>query len=245
MSIYFRDLNNGPWFGIREDDSFTPGSLLKVPLMIAYLKELRSNPQLFEKTLIFEDSMDANTLEYFTSSQSIQRGKAYPVSELVARTIVYSDNNAATLLLRELDREKLLQTYEELGIIIPGYRTIEESMPLKRYATLFRMLYNASYLDRDFSEKALELLSKTEFKRGIVASVPTEIPVAHKFGERSLAGQNGPHQLHDCGIVYYPGHPYLLCIMTQGEDLDTLAGVIEDAAKLVYGEVDRQAVALR
>ena len=37
ISVYFRDLNNGPLFGINEKERFTPASLLKVPLMIAVL----------------------------------------------------------------------------------------------------------------------------------------------------------------------------------------------------------------
>ncbi len=29
ISVYFRDLNNGPWFGINEKEEFSPASLLK------------------------------------------------------------------------------------------------------------------------------------------------------------------------------------------------------------------------
>ena len=39
LAVYFRDLNNGPWFSIGPTANFTPASLLKVPLMIAILKE--------------------------------------------------------------------------------------------------------------------------------------------------------------------------------------------------------------
>jgi len=28
-------------------------------------------------------------------------------------------------------------------------------------------------------------------------------------------------QLHDCGIVYYPETPYLLCVMTKGWNFET------------------------
>src|SRR6185369_10918084 len=31
-SVYFRDLNNGPWFGINQDNNYFPASLLKLPL---------------------------------------------------------------------------------------------------------------------------------------------------------------------------------------------------------------------
>src|SRR5262245_25984299 len=36
--IYFRQLNDGPWVGVDESLTFTPGSLLKVPLAISVYK---------------------------------------------------------------------------------------------------------------------------------------------------------------------------------------------------------------
>jgi hypothetical protein len=63
------------------------------------------------------------------------------------------------------------------------------------------------------------------------------IPVAHKFGERTgFAG--GVKQLHDCGIVYYPKNPYLLCIMTRGTDFTKLESTIAAVSKMVYQEFD-------
>src|SRR6185436_5295057 len=87
----------------------------------------------------------------------------------------------------------------------------------QNYSHLFRALYNGTYLSHDASEKALELLSRTKFSDGIVAGVPKETTVSHKFGERTLSlNTSSINELHDCGIVYYPGHPYFLCIMTKG-----------------------------
>jgi len=36
VSVYFRDLDNGNWFGIRENEKFSPESQLKIPILIAY-----------------------------------------------------------------------------------------------------------------------------------------------------------------------------------------------------------------
>ncbi|MDP3837065.1 MAG: hypothetical protein Q8Q67_03110 [bacterium] len=51
-SVYFRDLNNGPWVGINEDEEFTPASLLKVPLMISYLKIAEAFPSVLDEKYI-------------------------------------------------------------------------------------------------------------------------------------------------------------------------------------------------
>jgi hypothetical protein len=61
--------------------------------------------------------------------------------------------------------------------------------------------------------------------------------VAHKFGEHrnaTVSGEIAETELHDCGIIYYPEHPYFLCIMTKGENLPSLESVISSASKLVY-----------
>ena len=79
----------------------------------------------------------------------------------------------------------------------------------------------------------LNLLSQSTFNLGIVAGVPQGIVVAHKFGERGFSDPNIPNQLHDCGIVYAK-KPYLVCIMTQGQDYNTLAGEIADISKMIY-----------
>lgn len=56
--------------------------------------------------------------------------------------------------------------------------------------------------------------------------------------ERITINKNNPNpitkELHDCGIIYYPERPYLLCVMTEGNDLNELAGVIQNISKTVY-----------
>jgi hypothetical protein len=73
---------------------------------------------------------------------------------------------------------------------------------------------------------------------GLRAGVPPAVAVAHKFGEWQLE-EDVParEQLHDCGIVYEPHRPYLLCIMTRGREFATLPGVIAELSRATYEEV--------
>lgn len=63
--------------------------------------------------------------------------------------------------------------------------------------------------------------------------------VAHKFGEYGDS-EKGIKQLHDVGIIYHEDNPYLLGIMTRGQDYAKLAQVIEKISSFIYSEVDRQ-----
>ena len=85
----------------------------------------------------------------------------------------------------------------------------------------------------------MEILSKSEFSTGLVAGVPAGIKIAHKFGEKSDAA-DGTVQLHDCGIVYYPNHPYLLYVMSKGLNFESLSDDIAGVSRIIYSEIDAQ-----
>lgn len=235
ISVYFRDLNNGPWIGINEEEEFYPASLLKVPLMIAVFKQAMDNPALLKQQYTY-DEKSRNTREYYKGLAEIKRGIPYTVDELLSYMAKYSDNNASHILSEVVDLKDLNQSYVDMGAAVPdqpGY-----VLSVKTYATFFRILFNSTYLSHAFSEKALALLSESSFKDGLVAAIPKKIKVAHKFGERDI--NDGKKQLHDCGIVYYPGKPYVLCVMTRGKDYNLLSGTISHISKMVYDKIDKE-----
>jgi beta-lactamase class A len=232
VAVYFRDLNNGPWFGIGEKDDFLPASLLKVPLMMAVFKQSMKDKQFLEEIHMATGS--ENGKEFFQGTDQLVAGKNYTVDQMVESMIIHSDNNASKLLNSFISIEVLKKTFVELGAEFPdkpGY-----SISIRTYASFFRILYNSTFLNQELSEKALRLLSKTDFKAGLVAGVPKKLTVAHKFGERQMS--DGKKQLHDCGIVYYPDKPYIICVMTRGTNFDQLAGVIARISEEVYAGVN-------
>ena len=237
-SVYFRDLEDGPTFGIHEDADFAPASLLKLPMALFYLTQAEDNPgSLNEQIAVARPTWHFDS--YYPPSQTVDPTVPHSVEDLLAHMITYSDNDAYGVLQTHVyetgQQGAVRQTFLELGFIDP--RTInDEVMSVRQYAGIFRALYNSSFLDNTYSEKVLEWLSKSDFTQGLRGGVPSGVVIAHKFGERFEA--NGVKQLHDCGVVYYPGNPYLLCVMTRGTNFDVLAGVIEHISGAVYAEVD-------
>ncbi len=240
VSVYFREMNNGLAFSIEGQEKFTPASLLKVPLLIAYLKGSESNPSLLKATVKFDGLPDMNAAQTIKPALPMERGKAYSVEDLLFRAIAYSDNNAYFLLYANMNSTILHRVYSDLGLEVPKVRNREDYMSVVEYASFFRMLYNASYLNKETSEKALAILSEVDFKQGLVAGVAPGTVVAHKFGEKMYGPSGEVKQMHDCGIVYYPRHPYLLCVMSRGRSFEYLDDTIREISSLVYSEVDRQ-----
>lgn len=235
VSVYFRELNNGRWFSLGDTDKFIPASLRKVPLMIALLKMAETEKNLLDRQVKFDLTTDYNLKQNFKPSRMLVVGNQYSVRDLIYRMIVYSDNNAFTLLTRVVNPNELKKVYSNLRVLDPPESVNDQFLSVQTYESFFRVLYNASYLTREASDWALEIMSASEFKTGLVAGVPAAVTVSHKFGEHS--DENGV-QLHDCGIVYYPKHPYLLCVMSKGSNFDMLDDVIAGVSRIVYSEID-------
>jgi beta-lactamase class A len=100
--------------------------------------------------------------------------------------IIYSDNSATNLLFNNIDHNALKDVFSDLGLKFDEQTATSDFISPKQFSLFFRILFNASYLNRSYSESALELLSQTTFKDGLEAGVPKNIEISHKFGEREL-----------------------------------------------------------
>jgi beta-lactamase class A len=239
ISVYLRLMNNGPWIGINEDAFYSPASLLKVPLLIAVLKRAETEDTLLKQRILYDKPLETELSSDFIGSKSLKVGSTYTVDELLEYMIIYSDNNARLILMNLVGDQCLLNVESDLGVNLSNKDLSIDFISVKEYSSFFRILYNASYLNRNMSEKALELLSRVQFNEGIPKKLPKDIKISHKFGERAF-GDSDIKQLHDCGIVYVPGNPYLLCIMTKGTDFDPLIKIISDISEIVYKNVSAQ-----
>ena len=234
-SLYFRDLGNGPWIGINEDEKFTPASLLKVPVMITYYRLAEENPDVLKKEILITSDYEDKATPNIIPEKKAEIGKKYNVQTLIEYMITESDNRATNALISNLPGDSLNKTFTDLGLILPTTKTLDDYMTVKDYSSFFRILYNASYLNKYYSEKSLEILSQSKFTDGLVAGLPFGTKISHKFGER----RNGEaDQLHDCGIIYKDNKDYLLCVMTRGNNFNNLAKTIKDLSELVYNNVN-------
>lgn len=232
IAVYYRDLTNSSRFDIDADAVFSPGSLLKVPLMMSLLKKAEADPGFLDQPIRYSHQAEVLPQEIVAPS-ALENGRTYPIRDLMREMITKSDNYAATLLYERLGPEEVNATYLDLDL--PAVNpSADYSISVSDYSSFLRVLFNATYLSPELSEEALELMIESEFKDGIVAGIPSGIPVAHKFGEREVGAVS---QLHDCGIVYVPNQPYILCVMTRGSDIAQLEDIIENVSRIVYDAV--------
>lgn len=239
VSVYFRDFDDGLTFNINGNVGFEPASLAKLPVMIAYLKMAEGNSGLLQKKLVWDDR-SRSRLQGDPQDTILKPGESYSVEKLLTEMVGHSDNGATQLLFDNLNFNFLLNVLNDLGLDYSQETSFDKLITIKSYSIFLRVLYNATYLNKNMSEKALEMLTIGDFPQGIISSVPPNTVVASKFGVRTSGPKNEIIQLHNFGIVYYPNRPYLICIMTKGTDRAKLTTLIRDISKLVYTEVDYQ-----
>lgn len=230
-SVYIIEFDHGEWMCINDTENYYPGSLIKVPGMITYLKMAEKNPSLLNKKIAFNTPNSEIPNQTFGSKQ-IVAGKEYTIRELLKYMVSYSDNNATYLLNSQVDLSVFRQVFSDLNI--PSFTKNNSTITAKNLSTFLKVLYNGSYLSRDNSEFALELLQGCNFKLGMIKGVPVNIIVAHKFGEM---GDSTSRQLHESGLVYIDGNPYLLTIMTKGYSTKDLPEILGTISKMVYQDI--------
>jgi beta-lactamase class A len=237
FSIYFRDLTSGRWSGSNENVTYSPGSMMKVAIMIAYFKEAENDPTVLQKMLPYTNGVvaEANSIP-FSDTSSLVVGQNYSVEDLIEAMIINSDNGAKNVLLDNINSSSFVEVHTDLGLPNP-LQVQNYVISAKQYSLLLRVLYNATYLSRQYSEKALQIMSKAKYNQGLVAGLPPKIVAAQKFGEAVDINDPTEIDLSDCGVIYHPTNPYILCVMTKGKDVATLTKTIALISQTVWNEV--------
>jgi beta-lactamase class A len=233
VAVYFRELESGRWFGINENERFPAASLMKVPIMIAYLKLAENDPKILKKNLTFDGRKDWSVMQFTKPALRLEKGKSYSVEELIRRMIGYSDNNATYVLYYSIDSAYFDRVLNGLHI---DNKIVEDQnvISLKEYTKLFRILYNATYLNEEMSQKAMEYLALKDFTSGISAGLPSGVVVTSKFGESRNDSTGKVTELQEVGIVHHEKHAYLIGIMTRGDDFEKMTSVLRDISKKIY-----------
>jgi beta-lactamase class A len=198
--------------------------------MIAILKMSEADNQLLNKKVTFTQISKNNKVQTIVSN-SIQIGQSYTIKELLKYMIVYSDNNAASLIAKNIDGTIIKSLFSDIGLQAPDLNSNNLFLNINELSFFMRVIYNGSYLTKDNSEYALELLSESDYKNGLLKDIPADIIVAHKFGE---SGNDLENQLHETGIIYANNSPYLITVMTKGNNRDELANFISEISRTVY-----------
>jgi beta-lactamase class A len=241
VAVYVRDLDNGAWVGVNDRALFFPSSLTKVAVMIRTLLREEEEPGTLERELLFpgpESMVGEDTMREAPDSLRLHAGQRYSIAELLRRMIVYSDNYAFQLIVDDGGSEGVSKMLYDLSAdqYVEDGRFYYDAHTVAR---LLRSLYDSSLLSRRHSEFALDLLTKARFGEGMRMTLPPDVTVASKFGfHASTVNGRRHHELHECGIVYRPRAPYVICVMTATDEggPEELERVIGDISRNFWAQ---------
>ncbi|MDP2135171.1 MAG: serine hydrolase [Sulfuritalea sp.] len=245
IAIYFMELNSGTWVGLNESVRMPPGSLRKIPLLAATFKLLELDQlRLTDSLEIRRHHLDL-TLGIENAVGPLAAGgpgQEHSIRELVDYITRHSDNTATMALSERVGYEAYAEALFSMGLSLQTWennflsgRMTDYPVSPREFAQAFRTLYFSSYLKPEHSQELLALLSDTVFLDGIPAGVPPEIITSHKIGD----WRQGDHH-NDCGIVYYPAHPYLLCVMTGGMEKSQAYRLIADISRESFAYINEE-----
>ncbi len=229
-AVYFRKMNDGSWMSLSGNNAFKAGSLIKVPFLICYLKQVEENKLSLKQKFRYDTPQGVMPLQTF-QGKTIQAGQSYSLEELLYYMIVESDNNATYVLGKNMEVSALQKVFSDLGLNKPQLSDMNYSINAIDYSKFFRVLYNASYLKEEYSSYALQLLTQCKFKSGMVKGLSPSTLVAHKFGEQKRDDES---ELSESGIVYNGNNTYLLTVMTRGKNIQELPEVISEISRQTF-----------
>ena len=236
VSVYVENFRNGAYMGINEKNGFFPASLIKLPVAILITKKIEDGKLSFDTMLEIEDSDRTSSYGELYKTEE----KQLPVRILLEKMMKESDNTAFRVLLHEVDVEDfqlVLDYYNiEVNADFQDGETAKHPNLLspKAMSTLFSSLYFSTVLEPDNSEYLLSLLSDSAFDAGKAANIPSDVTMAHKFGETYYGDFR---YFHDCGIIYINESRVFYCIMTKDLDEKQATEAIGSIVNEIYNYV--------
>ena len=199
VSFTYEDLYTGLHLSYNESNAYFAASVIKSPVVLyTYMMYLNGE-------LDLEEILTYTPKFYIAGTGSIQYqkyGTKYTIRELIAKTILESDNIAYAMICDRVDKSNIREFWKEKGVTTFWYNNnIWGQVNSKDGAIYMKELY--SFLD-EHPELKEEVLGYYFNSATPLIKLNENVSIAHKSGWTSAA-------IHDMAIVYSE-QPYVLSI---------------------------------
>ena len=231
-SFYFEYLPDGTSIRVGADEQLTAASLIKVPLAMNLYKAAELGRINLDQTVTVQQNELDNAY-----GDLYQRGSGFKLTlrEATKYMLEQSDNTATRVVYDHMQNK--LGYDEQLLARLDIDQDIENGQAVitaRSYGSVLKGLFFSAYLNHADSQQLLGYLTHSTATNRITAQLPGDVKVAHKIGV-----YNANWAESDCGIVYVPKRPYLLCAMVglpEDQANEFIAGVSKD----IYDYVTKQ-----
>lgn len=223
--------------GHQLEHSFSSASLIKVPILLAFLSSMENNHIALDSTLSIapNDWVDFSVV----SEQRLTQSSVY---ELLVWMIITSDNTATNVLIDVVGMEFLNDYFHRIGLqdtllqrkmmdVERLAKGIDNRTSARDMAHLFTRIYQQDVLSPAYSKLVIDILSRQRIHESLRRYLVDDIKLAHKTGGLDTVD-------HDVGIVYSSTTDYSIGVfitnVTNNEQARQLIGRL---SKVVYEEL--------
>lgn len=230
VGVYIEYLNTGANISVNQDKRFWPASLSKMPTAFIVMKKVQDGKwNLKNELVLFEEDKDSR----FGDLHREIVGTTFSVEELLKELLIKSDNTAHKIFVRNSSSLE----YEEMISALGMEQLFDKNYDIsaKEYSRIFRSLYSASYLNREYSQMMLNWLSETKFENFLQSGLPEDVKFSHKIGE-----EFEQNVFLDSGIIYIPERPVLITVMIkvkEGEGIQKANEIMKLISEETYNYV--------
>ncbi len=230
--VAIRDLRGPVYASYEESDRFPMGSLYKVPLMSAVMRQIRAKRITLQTTV--------QTLPDYAFGEP--KGGVPPATTLTVEAalmaMVTISSNAAALALVELVGAEQLQNapatcgLRETAIEVesaggPGRYEIDARSTARDLTTLFTSMDQQKLVGIEQDKQMVDLLLRQQISDRLPKLLPKNIAIAHKTADLDSF-------THDVGIVYLADRPFVIAVMAQGPSPTEGRQVVAEIAQLAF-----------
>jgi beta-lactamase class A len=224
--ICCRELDTGRGFGFDEDRLFVQASCVKVPYVLYLYEQVAAGQFTLEQRLAYQAASDYSNGSGYLQHLATE-GDRFTLRSLASVAITLSDNIAYRMIKRFLGAPNVLRYMEQMGMKHPRPNGEHCTTP-RDMVCILRGVLDFAAREPDLGSRLLEDMSHPVWHYGLPLLLPDPVRVAHKEGD--LEGV-----ANDVGIIFLPGRPYLLAILSGGQP-DVRSGFREIArlSKIIY-----------
>ncbi|MBW4467851.1 MAG: class A beta-lactamase-related serine hydrolase [Pegethrix bostrychoides GSE-TBD4-15B] len=231
--VFLLDLDNGDYLSFNGSTAFSAASMIKVPILIAFLQDVDSGKIKLDEVLSMQQ---ADVAEGSGDMQYAAVGSQYTALDTATNMIIHSDNTATNMIVRRLGGNATLnQRFQQWGLQqtllrkpLPDLEGLNTTSP-KELVSLMALLNEGKLVSMKSRDRAFDIMRRTVTDTLLPSVIAPGTTVAHKTGDiGSLVG--------DVGVVdLSSGRRYAVSLMVKRPHNDGRAqDLIRQTAAVIY-----------
>lgn len=231
--VFVLDLDNGSYLNLQGNKVFPAASIIKLPILMAFLQDVDAGKISLDETLIMtRDVIVGGSGEL----QDLPPGSKFSALETVNKMITISDNTATNMIIKRMGGLAVLnQRFRDWGLQktvirhwLPDLRGTNTTTA-KELTDLLGWLDAKKLLSPSSQALAVDVLQRVKNRKLLVAGLGPSATIAHKTGDIGFL-------LGDAGLVAMPsGKRYLIAtLVTSSHDDPAARDYIQAVSRLVY-----------